>query len=202
MFQNVSSCMPWCRTHSIPIFILVCYISICPRSPNAVLFESLPKVAKKKDHRRETIAGSTTEGLWQCCWNSTVAVLWECQRFIAMFTQDSFRISQNFRATMCTFEGFDILFRALGAVATCEGPAHDDSRWRMLHSSVLFEVEDLKGTSWCSRHGHTFLVQFLRIFVRTYFLKPCTSNGKNMYIYMYIYKCIYYMYIPHELYGI
>ena len=40
------------------IYILHTYIYICnnPKSPKAVLFESLRKVAQRKDHRRETIA--------------------------------------------------------------------------------------------------------------------------------------------------
>ena len=50
-----STCFP----HDIQyIYIYTIYIYICnkPKSPKAVLFESLRKVAQRKDHRRETIA--------------------------------------------------------------------------------------------------------------------------------------------------
>ena len=42
----------------IHTYIYYTYIYICnnPKSPKAVLFESLRKVAQRKDHRRETIA--------------------------------------------------------------------------------------------------------------------------------------------------
>ena len=53
---------------------------------------------------------------------------------------------------------------------------------------VPFEVRDLKRYIMRILHGRSFLIHFLRIFMRTFFLSPWTSR---VYICIYICICIY-----------
>ena len=65
-----------------------------------------------------------------------------------------------------------------------------------VYSNVPFEVRDLKRYIMRILHGRSFLIHFLRIFMRTFFLSPWTSRvyiyiyditTSYMYVYIYIY---------------